>query len=706
MSISSRDPVAWAKEIAVPPPVGSPYSVALPGSETEGRSKVYRHWRFKDGPLKTLDPSITTAHAIFESTAKRLPSQRCLGNRPYDPVTQTFGQYQWQDYQTIQRRKNDFGMGLVNIHEDIGVTGRQYGVGLWCQNRPEWQITDLACMSQSLFSVSIYDTLGPGTTEYIIGHATLSCVVTSLPHIPTLLKIKPRLPTLKLIVCLDPLSSGEMPGQSKGDILGAMASDLGVKIIYIEDVEAIGRTNPRPLNPPSSSDIVTINYTSGTTGNPKGVVLTHANAVAAASTSQCTIRQDTKDVVCSYLPLAHIYQRMAEHSSLWAGSSIGYFHGNILELVDDLKLLRPTVFLSVPRLYNRFGSAIRSATVEQDGVKGSMSKYIANTKLNTLQGPNPTNKHAFYDRIWGRKVAAALGLDRARNMVSGSAPLDPTLHQFLRIVFANHFIQGYGLTESYAVSLSQQVGDYTAGNCGSLAPSVEACLLDVPDMEYTSKDKPNPRGELLLRGPTLFREYYRNEAETKKALLPDGWFRTGDICSIDPLGRFTIIDRVKNVLKLAQGEYISPERIENIYLSNCSWLGQAYVHGDSMQTFLVAVFGINPETFAPFASKILGKPIKADDRAALMAAAEDPKVKGVVLADLDKVGKKNKFNGWERVKNCVLYLDPFTIENDLLTPTLKLKRPQTAKKFRADLDRLYEEALKIEAASGKPKPKL
>ncbi|KAI9840781.1 MAG: hypothetical protein M1837_001311 [Sclerophora amabilis] len=706
MSVSAVDPIARAKEIAVPPPAGSPYSVALPGSETEGRSKVYRHWRFKDQLLRSLDPSITTAHEMFDFTANRYPSQKCLGHRPYDTNTGTFGPYQWQDYQTIQRRKADFGVGLVHLHKEAGVTEQKYGVGLWCQNRPEWQITDLACMSQSLFSVSIYDTLGPGTTEYIINHATLKCVVTSISHITTLLKIKPRLPTLKFIISLDPLSAGELPGQSKKDLLESLASDVGVRIYYIGDVEAIGRSNPRPPTPPSPEDIITINYTSGTTGNPKGVVLSHANAVAAASTSQCTILHQRADVICSYLPLAHIYERMAEHSALWAGSQIGFFHGNILELVDDLKLLRPSIFLSVPRLYNRFGSAIRSATLDQGGVKGAMSKHIVSTKLATINGPTPSNKHVIYDRVWGRKISAALGLDRTRGMVSGSAPLDPSLHQFLRVVFANHFIQGYGLTETYAISLSQQVGDLSSGNCGAMAPTMEGCLLDVPDMEYMSTDKPNPRGELLLRGSNLFREYYRNEAETKKAMLPGGWFRTGDICSVDSLGRFTIIDRVKNVLKLAQGEYISPERIENVYLSSCPWMGQAYVHGDSVQTFLVAVFGINPDTFAIFASKILGKPIKADDRAALTAAAEDPRVKKAVLENLDKVGRKSKFNSWERVRNCVLYLDPFTIENDLLTPTLKLKRPQTAKMYRADLDRLYEEALKEEQASDKPKARL
>ena len=515
-----------AKKIIPPPPPGAPNSVPIPGSEKQGRSQVYRHWRRQEGLLNTLDPDVKTAHDFFEQSAKRVPNSNCVGQRPYDPLTKKFGPYKWETYAQLQKRRADFGVGLVLLHQQLGVNGTQYGVGLWCQNRPEWQIVDLACMSQSLFSVSIYDTLGPDTTEYIINHASLTSVCTSVSHIPTLLKLAPRCPSLKLIISLDPLANGnELPGTSKKDLLNAIAAEKGIQIHYMGDVEALGEASPMPYHAPKPEDIVTINYTSGTTGNPKGVTLTHANAVAAASSSLCLTEQGKNDVICSYLPLAHIFERVSEHSALWAGAAIGYFHGNIIELVDDLKLLRPTTFISVPRLYNRFGGAIKAQTIEQPGLRGAMSRSIVSNKLASLKNPAPgkaTNKHLLYDRIWSKKVAAALGLERARTMVSGSAPIDPSLQQFLRVVFANNFLQGYGLTETYAIALAQLEGDFTAGNCGAVAPATELCLMDVPDMDYLSTDKPHPRGELLIRGPTVFREYYKNEAETKKAFTEDG----------------------------------------------------------------------------------------------------------------------------------------------------------------------------------------
>lgn len=703
MSQVAKDTAAGIQR---PPPPGAANSVALEGSEQPGRSKVYRHWRTKDGLIKTVDPAVTTAHEFFEQTAKRDPGKRCLGQRPYDSVTKTWGPYVWETYAQVQKRRADLGSGLVHVHEKAGITGTQYGVGLWCQNRPEWILVDLACVSQSLYSVSIYDTLGPDTTEYIINHASLTSVCASLNHIPTLLKLAPRCPSLKIIVSLDPLSSGtELPGNSKADLLNEMASEAGVQILSITDVEAIGQANPRPYTAPRPSDITTINYTSGTTGAPKGVVLTHENQVAACSSSLCLVLQSKDDVHMSYLPLAHIFERTAIGASLWGGAAIGFFHGNVAELVDDLKLLKPTSFISVPRLYNRFGGALKTATVQQPGFKGALSRHIVSSKMASMNDPNPakqTNKHALYDRIWSKKVSAALGLQRARAMITGSAPIDPSLHQFLRAAFANEFLQGYGLTETYAVSLAQLEGDMSVGNCGAVAPVNELCLADVPDMEYLSTDKPHPRGELLIRGHTLFREYYKNPEETKKAMTEDGWFRTGDIASIDELGRFKIIDRKKNVLKLAQGEYVSPERIENVYLGNLTYLAQGYVHGDSDKAHLVAIFGVAPDLFAGYVSKHVGREVGPTDFKAIEAAASDKKVVAAVMKDLEHVGRKNKFNAWERVRSIRLMVEPFTVENELLTPTLKLKRPQTAKKYRALLDEMYAESEK----SSSPKAKL
>lgn len=530
-------------------------------------------------------------------------------------------------------------------------------------------------MSQSLFTVSLYETLGPDTTEYIINHAELTCVVTSIVHVPVLLKVAPRCPSLKLVICMDPLDApSDAPGTSKAKLLEGIASEYGIEIHQFTDVEALGLKNPRPMNPPVPSDIVTINYTSGTTGDPKGVVLTHKNAVAATSASLLLLKQTVDDSSVSFLPLAHIYERLVEHTCLWGGAAIGYFHGEINEVVEDLKLIRPTGFSGVPRLFNRMGAGIRLAAVEKPAnpIRGALSKHVLNLKLERANNPDAslaTNKHWLWDRLWAKKVASQVGLERTHTIISGSAPLDPDLHQFLRVCFANCFSQGYGLTETYAIALCQLEGDMTVGNCGAVMPSGEICLRDVPDMEYLSTDKPHARGELLIRGPTVFREYWKNPKETAKALGDDGWFATGDICSIDELGRFKIIDRVKNLLKLAQGEYVSPERIENVYLANVGFLQSAFIHGDSDKAGLVGIFGVEPVQFAEFAGRITGKRFTGSDTTAVDAACSDEKVIEGVQQVLDKLSKQYKFNRYEYCRALILRRDPFTMDNNMLTPT-------------------------------------
>ncbi|CAK7266852.1 medium-chain fatty acid-CoA ligase faa2 [Sporothrix epigloea] len=706
--MSPSETAAAIAKISPPPPPGAPYAVPVPDSTTPNRTAVYRHWRFRDSPLlERLKPDVATLHDAFESSVKHRGNKQCMGWRPWNPALKSYDEkYVWMAYSEAAERRKNLGAGLVEIHKQSGVHAEKYAIGLWCQNRPEWQLTDLALMSQSLINVSLYETLGPDTTEYIIKHAELACVVASLPHIPALLKVAPRVPTLKFIVSVDPLDAGEPEDLTKASLLAKMASDHGIKIYSMAEVEMIGLRSGRPMRPPVKTDIATINYTSGTTGTPKGVVLSHGNMVAATSCACVTGSLSPDDTHISYLPLAHIYGRMADWSAITLGARIGYFRGDIVGLVDDMKILRPTGLFSVPRLYNKFNSAIRAATVEADGFKGALSRRAVDAKLANMRLPpgKATNYHALYDRIWSPKVRKAVGLDRAITMVSGSAQLDPDVQTFLRAAFGISFLQGYGMTETSAVGAVQMRSDLTTGKIGGPQVACEFCIESVPEFEYTVDDKPNPRGELLVRGPIVFSEYFKNPEETARVVEADGWFHTGDIVEVNSMGLFSIIDRKKNVLKLAQGEYVSPERIENVYLGACTLLSTAFVHGDPIEAALVAVFGVEPEMFAPFASKVLGSgkaTIVPTDRDALQKATQDPRVRAAVQKIIDGIGKKHKFNGFEKARNVHLALDPFTVDNELLTPTLKLKRPQAARAFRKEIDQMYAELREQESSKAK-----
>lgn len=529
-------------------------------------------------------------------------------------------------------------------------------------------------MSQGLYTVSLYETLGPDTSEFIINDAQLNLVICSVNHIATLVKIKQSAPDFTIIICVDEVEeTGELAGTSKKDILRAITSNAGLGLYFMSEVEELGKKFPRPYHPPTPNDFITINYTSGTTGNPKGVMLTHRAATAAVAGSATLMKQTDEDVICSFMPLAHIFQRMNEQVALSAGAGIGYFHGVIPDIVDDLKMVRPTVFAGVPRLFNRFGTRITEATFgSMLPWRRAIARQATSTKLANINDPNlatQRNTHALWDRLFFSKVAAQVGLQRAHTVISGSAPLDPQLHQFLRVCLYTNFGQGYGLTETFASTLCQLEGDFTSGNCGGPLPGVEACLRDVPDMEYLSTDLPRPRGELMIRGPILMSGYWRNPEKTAEAMTEDGWFCTGDIAEVDNMGRFYIIDRRKELMKLAQGEYISPEKIENVILSELGYLQSAYVHGESDKAFVVGMFGIEPEGFAPWASKITGKKFTMHDVAAMKEACKDPRVIKEAMKDLQHVSKTHKLNRWEWCKGAHLAVDPFTEDNGLLTPT-------------------------------------
>jgi len=207
-------------------------------------------------------------------------------------------------------------------------------------------------------------------------------------------------------------------------------------------------------------------------------------------------------------------------------------------------------------------------------------------------------------------------------------------------------------------------------------------------MGYTSEDKPNPRGELCIRGLNVFVGYYKDPKNTAEALDEEGWFHTGDIAEVDSVGRVKIVDRVKNIMKLAQGEYVALEKIENLF-SSIPHIVQIYVHGDSLQSYLVAVVVPDPVLLSGIASRILGKKIAPDNEAALSEAIKDPSVNAHYLGELTKEGKKGGLKGFEMIRRIHLSLTPFSVENGTLTPTMKIKRKDAWNLYQTELNALY-----------------
>lgn len=393
-----------------------------------------------------------------------------------------------------------------------------------------------------------------------------------------------------------------------------------------------------------------------------------------------------------YNSLAHIFGRLVDMACLTRGNRLGYFSGDVNGIVEDMQMLKPTIFPSVPRLLNKVYGSIVQKTVDAPGTKGAIARRAVATKLANLEAGNGYT-HAFWDRLIFNKVRQALG-GRVRYIVSGSAPIGKDVMQFLRVVLCCDIREGYGATETCASSTVHNEGEYLAGHIGVPFNCNEIKLVDVPEMDYLSTD-PNPRGELCIRGPNVFMGYYKNEEKTREALDDEGWFHTGDVAMINERGCIVIIDRKKNIFKLAQGEYIAPEKIENIYAKD-PVVAQLYVHGDSLQSCLVGILVPDPEALNTIVATKL--PQIASKKLSYQELCKNREVNKVVLEQLTRVGKKAGLRGFEFMKAIYLESSPFTIENDLLTPTLKVKRPQTAKFYEQQIADLYAEI----AASSEP----
>lgn len=635
---------------------GHRYSVVLPEKLHTGKWNVYRSAR---SPLKLVGrfpnhPAIATLHDNFIHAVESFPDNKYLGTRVR--VDGTVGGYKWMTYGEVNTVRSAIGSALKNYGISKGMC-----VGLYFINRPEWVVVDHACSAYSFISVPLYDTLGPDAVKYIVNHADVQAIFCVPATLNSLLTFLSEIPAVRLIVVVGGIDEHLPP----------LPPGTGIKLISYSKLLSQGRASLQPFCPPNPDDIATICYTSGTTGTPKGVVLTHGNLIASVAGMSISVLFLPTDIYISYLPLAHIYERANQIMSVYYGVAVGFYQGDNLKLMDDLVVLRPTIFCSVPRLYNRIYAGIINAVKTSGGLKERLFNAAYNSKRQAIMdGRNPSQ---IWDKLVFNKVKAKLG-GRVRFMGSGASPLSADVMDFLRVCFGCQVIEGYGMTETSCVITSMEEGDNLSGHVGSPNPACEVKLVDVPEMNYTSEDQPYPRGEICVRGPIVFRGYFKDEVQTREVVNDEGWLQTGDIGLWLPGGRLKIIDRKKNIFKLAQGEYIAPEKIENVY-AKCKFVAQCFVYGDSLNSCLVAIISVDPDALKDW---VAGEGIKYEELGQLCS---DPRAKAAVLAEMDVLGREAGLRGFEFVKAVTLVLEPFTVENGLLTPTFKIKRPQAKAYF-------------------------
>lgn len=646
---------------------------------------------------------ITTMSELLDYGAVKYKDNPLYGTRKYNEDGSR-GDYVWISFAEFREKSRNLARGL----EEICGIQKDGNVGIFAMNRVEWCITSWGNMTRSFRTVALYDTLGPDAIEHILGHAELTVVSCEKKQIAKLLEVKKKngdkLP-LKYIVQFDPDETIGNDVDKVEDDDKKACEDLGMELLAFSDVMTAGKKqeDALPDSAPTKDDLAFIMYTSGTTGVPKGAMLTHENIVATSAAATPLFGLCAKDRHLSYLTLAHIYETTVHLGYVYAGGQIAFFGGDIRKLIDDFPVANPTVFCGVPRVYQRIYDRVLSQVSEASLVKRFFfHRYLAKSSVAIRKGERVESADK---KVW-EPLRARLGLKDVRTCVTGAAPMPAYLSEFLKIALGCCVQQGYGLTETAAACAISEVDDFTVGHVGPPLSCVETKLVAVPEMEYLPTDKPCPRGEVWIRGPNVFKGYYKQEDKTKEVFPDDdGFFASGDVGRINPNGTLSIIDRKKNIFKLSQGEYIASERIEGLY-SKAESVGQVWVYGNSYKPFVVAVVVPNfawiiklakSKTFWPTNDSELkvGTEEYNEKFAKLFTdSASKDILKDAVVQDLRS--KEEALKGFEKVRDILIEtsLDDlgqgFTVDNDCLTPSFKLRRPQLKTRYKDELMALYK----------------
>jgi len=606
----------------------------------------------------------------------------------------TLGDYSWMTYGEWGDRIKNFAAGLK------GFSGIKSGdrMLIYAETQRDWMSAAFAGWSNNFSVVTAYATLGAEGAKFAINQTKSAVIIADAKLLKVLLQVQKDCPCVKSIVTIT-----EVEADTKKQL-----EDGGVKVTTFDDLVKAGAQTPVAETPPTAEDIAMIMFTSGTTGTPKGVMISHNNIIATVAglipaMDECQVT--SSDVYASYLPLAHVMEIISEINIVHMGASMGY--GNPHTLTDtgvklaegtkgDLGTLKPTFVVFAPLVLEKIYNSISVKTSALTGFKKTLFDWgVASGLANFDKGY--VGASWFYNMAVFKKIQAMVG-GNLKYVITGSAPLDGEVHKFIQTALCVPVRQGYGLTETCAASVIQRVDDNT---CGSVGPPLQCVCIQLKDWEeggYRTADKDNAeigcaRGEICIGGPTVSMGYLVDAENPDPAVVAKNkeeyfeengirWFRTGDIGAVSANGTIKIIDRKKDLVKLQQGEYVALSKVEGT-VKLVPLVENALCHADPVNTFCTVL--VCPMLIALTAwakAKGLGEDLEE--------ACKHPDLGKEILANIAKLakGKLAKFE----IPTKVFVVPPsrtWTPENDLLTAAMKLKRKPIHNAFETEIAQMY-----------------
>ena len=595
----------------------------------------------------------------------------------YTTISQMF------DYTTNQNltkalyyKKGKNWVGLTGLDIRSTVTNLSFGLrslgmesgqnaAILSNNSPLWAMSDYGIICSGAATVSIYPTLIPSQIEYILNDSKTSLIfIENQEQYEKIKSIWSNCPSLKNIVILDNSDTGDTENVYTFNSF----IEIGIEYSKLSDL-----TFDLLVNTAAPTDLLTLIYTSGTTGNPKGVMLSHENLIANMEGIGKLINFETDDVFLSFLPLSHVFERMGGHFTAFSRACTVYYAEGIEQVPANLQEVRPTIVLSVPRLYEKMHARIveglKSAPAARQKIFWWAIDVGRNYSMLSIPGKKIplilAVKHKIANKLVYSKVRERMG-GRLKFFVSGGAPLSQAIGEFFAAAGIT-ILEGYGLTETSPVLSSNSPEALRYGSVGKPLFNVEI--------------KIDTDGEILAKGLSIMKGYYNNEEATKEAIDSEGWFHTGDIGEFDDDGYLKITDRKKNILVTSGGKNIAPAPMENVMVAS-PYIEQVVVIGDK-RNFISAL--IVP-AFESVESYLIDHDKTVTSHAAIV---EHSDVIALIGREVNKA--MESFSKYERVKKFTLLPRLLTLEKGELTPTLKVVRRIVLSNFDEYVNSMYSD---------------
>ena len=586
-------------------------------------------------------------HLLFETILKT-PEKKAL-------VFKRHGKIKHYDYEEFGNQIRY----LTTIFRELGIIPGEK-VAIIANNRPEWTISDFAIMCHKNIVVPIHQNIPADQMLYIIKNSeTRAIFIENEEHYQKLKEIEPHLSKIKFIISYEKIDDENILHYDELIEKG--------RLLYHEEPEYFNNS----MDSIDPKEVCTIVYTSGTTGEPKGVMLYHEAFVKEIISSEDRLGLADDEVFLSFLPLSHLYERVAGHWTPMYRTNTIFYSESINTVIDDIQVAKPTVIVSVPRLYEKITDKILSQVDHGSAIKQKLFYWALNVgKEYNIRKYEKTltfgieQKFKLADKLVFSKIKSKLG-GRLKFPIAGGAPLSVKTLKFFEALGLN-IIEGYGMTETHLIIALTPAAKIRYGSCGQ--------PLDILDVKIAED------GEVLVKGPTAMAGYYKNPKDTEEMIDADGYLHTGDVGYLDEDNFLYLTDRKKNMIVTAGGKNIAAAPIEAL-LKKSRYVDEACLIGDK-QRFISALIVPNFEKLAKWAEK---HELKFANNYELI---ELPKVKQFMWEEVEQL--QEKLATFEKVKKIAMIHREFSLEKEELTPSLKLRKKQIMINFKEVIEKIYE----------------